>query len=157
MRFFEEIIKNHMLWASIIAWGVSQLFKIITILMIEKRFDPSRIFGDGGMPSGHSATVTCLAAMCGWSMGFNSVSFAIAMIVAVIVMHDAMGVRREAGKQAASIKELAEAVNNAFLGENSEIRTENLKVLVGHTPLQVALGALTGIVVATAYILILTF
>ena len=155
MRFFEEIIKNHVLWASIISWGISQVFKIITNLLIDKKFDPGRIFGDGGMPSGHSATVMCLAIMCGWYAGFNSITFAVSMILAVIVMHDAMGVRREAGKQAASIKELAEAVNNAFLGENKEIRTENLKVLVGHTPLQVALGALTGFTVALIYILIL--
>ena len=143
MRFFEEIIKNHMLWASIIAWGVSQLFKIITILMIEKRFDPSRIFGDGGMPSGHSATVTCLAAMCGWSMGFNSVSFAIAMILAVIVMHDAMGVRREVGKQAVLTNEIIAILDK--IAKEEELSEIELKEFVGHTPLQVCIGGAIGI------------
>ena len=94
------------------------------------------------MPSGHSATVTSLMIMTGYTAGTGSVSFALSLMFAAIVMHDAVGVRREAGKHAVSIKELAEAVNKTFLGTNEEIRTENLKVLVGHTPLQVFFGFL---------------
>ena len=69
-------------------------------------------------------------------------------------MRDAIGVRRETGKQAASIKQLAESVNKIFRSKDNEIKTENLKVLVGHTPLQVLFGALTGAFVAICYILI---
>ena len=156
MDFFEKLFSNHALWASVIAWAFSQLSKFIINLLLEKKIDFKRMFGDGGMPSGHSATVMCLAVMCGWSAGFDSLIFAVAMMFAIVVMHDATGVRREAGKHAASIKELADAVNQTFLGENHEIRTENLKLLVGHTPIQVFFGALTGILVAIIYILILT-
>ena len=154
MDYIKQLSENHMLWASLIAWGISQVCKIITNFVIDKKFDIKRLFGDGGMPSGHSATVTCLAIMCGFVAGFNSVSFAIAMVLAVVVMHDATGVRREAGKHAVSIKELADAVNKSFLGESESIRTENLKVLVGHTPLQVVLGSTIGVIVAISYMLI---
>ena len=154
MEYIKQILANHLLWASVSAWGISQLCKIITNLIIEKKLDLKRLFGDGGMPSGHSATVTCLAVMSGYVAGFDSVMFAISMILAMVVMHDATGVRREAGKHAVSIKELADAVNKSFLGEDENIRTENLKVLVGHTPLQVVFGALVGVVVAVAYILL---
>ena len=92
--------------------------------------------------------------MSGHIAGFDSIMFAIAMILAIVVMHDATGVRREAGKHAVSIKELADAVNKSFLGESESIRTENLKVLVGHTPLQVVFGALVGIIIAILYIII---
>ena len=103
------------------------------------------------MPSGHSATVTSLTIMCGFVEGFNSVAFAVAAILAGVVMNDAVGVRREAGKHAVSIKELADAVNKSFLGKSESIRTENLKVLVGHTPLQVVIGATIGVVVSIVY------
>ena len=77
-----------------------------------------------------------------------------ALVFAIVVMHDACGVRRETGKQAASIKELADALNDMVRDRDIEIKTERLKVLVGHTPLQVFFGALLGITVAVAYILI---
>ena len=154
MEYIKELLANHLLLASLIAWGISQFCKIIINLFIEKKFDLKRLFGDGGMPSGHSATVTCLAVMCGYCSGFDSVAFAVAMILAIVVMHDATGVRREAGKHAVSIKELADAVNKSFLGEDENIRTENLKVLVGHTPLQVFFGAMAGVIVAVLYIVL---
>jgi len=106
------------------------------------------------MPSAHSATVMCLATMVGWTVGFGSATFALSFIFAVVVMRDAIGVRRETGKQAASIKQLAESVNKIFHTKDNEIKTENLKVLVGHTPLQVLFGAIGGVLVAVFYILI---
>ena len=157
MAFIEKILSNHVLIAPIISWLLCQLIKFVINLIIERTFDIRRLFGDGGMPSGHSATVTALAVMCGYTAGVDSVAFAISMILAAIVMHDAVGVRRETGKHAASIKELADAVNKMFLGRDKEIRTEKLKMLVGHTPLQVILGSLTGATVAVAYILIIKF
>ncbi len=157
MSFFKEIISNHALLCAVIAWGCSQIMKFFTNWFVEKKFDFRRMISDGGMPSAHSATVTSLAVMSGWVAGFDSVAFAVAMILAVVVMRDAVGVRREAGKQAESIKDIAEAINKSFLGKDSEIRTENLKILVGHTPLQVVCGATLGLAVAVVYILILAF
>ena len=122
--------------------------------MIYKEFKLERLFGDGGMPSTHSATVMCLCIMCGRLGGFGSPVFALSFIFAAIVMRDALGVRREAGKQAVSIKQLADAVNTLFRSKDDEIKTENLKVLVGHTPLQVLMGALLGFTVAILSIII---
>ena len=153
MRFFEEILANHLLFAAICAWAISQVLKVFTNLCISRTWDVKRLFGDGGMPSAHSATVVALAVMSGYMCGFNSAEFAIAFIFAVVVMRDAIGVRRETGKQAKSIKELAEVINGT-LDKDAAIRTENLKLLVGHTPLQVVCGAVVGCVVATLYILI---
>ena len=157
MAFIEKILSNHVLIAPIIAWLLCQVIKFFINLIIEKKFDIHRLFGDGGMPSGHSATVTSLAVMCGYTAGVDSVAFAISMILAAIVMHDAVGVRRDTVKHAVSIKKLAAAVNKMFLERDKEIMTENLKILVGHTPLQVLFGAVTGLVVAASYILMIKF
>lgn len=154
MEILNQLVSNYVLIVPIIAWAIAQTLKIFTNLIVEKEFVFKRIISDGGMPSAHSATVVSLAVMCGWSQGVGSALFALALLFATVVMHDAVGVRRETGKQAASIKELAEAVNKTFLGKDAEIRTENLKVLVGHTPLQVIFGALTGLTVAILYIVI---
>ena len=155
MSFIERIFSNHVLIAPVVSWLVCQFIKFVINLIIERRVDVRRFFGDGGMPSGHSATVTCLAFMCGYVAGVDSVIFAVSMILAAIVMHDATGVRRETGKHAASIKEIADAINEMFVETDKEIRTEKLKVLVGHTPLQVVFGSLVGAVVALVYIYII--
>ena len=154
MNFFKEIISNHVLIVPIIAWAISQTMKIFTNLIVVKELDIKRILADGGMPSSHSATVVSLAVMCGWTAGVGSALFALSLLFAIVVMRDAVGVRRETGKQAASIKELADAVNKTFLSKDAEIRTENLKLLVGHTPLQVVFGALAGLAVSILYIAI---
>ena len=154
MNVFAELVENKVLIFAGLSWVIAQIIKIIMALVTEKRFRPDRIFGDGGMPSGHSATVTSLAVLVGWTQGYSSAPFAIAMILAIIVMNDATGVRLEAGKHAASIKELADIVNGFFVEKDKKIKTEKLKLLVGHTPLQVFCGALLGIIVAVCCILI---
>lgn len=154
MYILEELINNKVLIFSGLSWIVSQIIKIIYVLITERRFDTERIFGNGGMPSAHSATVSCLTVLTGWSQGFDSVAFAICFVLSIIVMNDATGVRREAGKQAASIKELATAVNEFFVGKDKKIKTEKLKLLVGHTPLQVFFGALLGVAIAVFAILV---
>ncbi len=154
MKILKEIFTNHLLLAPISAWIVSQVFKAVINLCIYRKFSIERLFGDGGMPSTHSATVMCLSVMIGWTQGFDSAIFALSSVFAIVVMRDALGVRRETGKQAASIKELATSINKSVYSKDSEIKTENLKVLVGHTPLQVVFGAITGIIVAVCYILI---
>lgn len=154
MEILKAIVTNHVLIASISTWIITQFIKALINLLVYKEFSFERLFGDGGMPSTHSATVMCLCVMCGWTGGFGSPVFALSFIFAAIVMRDALGVRREAGKHAASIKQLAEAVNGIFRSKDSQIKTENLKVLVGHTPLQVIFGAITGAIISIIYILI---
>ncbi|MBR5139553.1 MAG: divergent PAP2 family protein [Clostridia bacterium] len=154
MEILKAIITNHVLIAPISAWVITQIVKALINLLVYKEFKLERLLGDGGMPSTHSATVMCLCIMTGWVSGFSTPIFALSFVFAAVVMRDALGVRREAGKHASSIKQLAEAVNGLFHSKDSEIKTENLKVLVGHTPLQVIFGAITGAIIAILYILI---
>ena len=149
-----DIFRNHYLLVPISAWLVAQVLKTIINAIVNKEFSPSRLFGDGGMPSGHSATVTALAFVCGFCDGFGSATFAIAAILAVVVMHDAMGVRRETGKQALSIMAIVDVVNQYVTEKDKNLKTDKLKVMVGHTPLQVVCGFLLGFVIALAYYLI---
>lgn len=146
-----DIFLNPVLLVPIIAWLVAQVLKLIINSLMNRRFTISRLVGDGGMPSGHSATVTSLAAMCGIQCGLASVEFAIAAVLAVIVMHDATGVRRETGKQAESIISIVSVINNYLVEKDEELKTEKLKILVGHTHLQVVCGAILGLLVALGY------
>ena len=145
MEELQALVTNPILFVPAFSWLIAQVIKTIVNAIMAKKLDFSRLVGDGGMPSGHSATVMALAAMCGFREGFGSATFAVAMILAIIVMHDALGVRREAGKQAASIITIAEVLNDFFKEHDANIKTDKLKVLVGHTPLQVVCGALLGI------------
>ena len=111
-----------------------------------------RLISDGGMPSAHSATVIALAVMSGWTQGFGSAAFAISMILAVVIMRDAVGVRRESGVNASIIKLLAKRSNSQLEEGEEHIKTDMLKELVGHTPLQVACGCIIGLLVGIVYI-----
>ena len=154
MPFWESVIdiaKNPVLFVPASAWLIAQVLKLIINAIVNKKFDFSRLVGDGGMPSGHSATVTALAMMVGLSGGFDTPVFGLAMIFAIVVMHDASGVRREAGKQALSIIQMAEMLNKHLFDEDEKLRTDTLKVFVGHTPFQVACGSALGVVIALVY------
>ena len=141
-----ELLTNRILITALIAWLVAQILKVIIHTLTNRSFDWHRLVGDGGMPSSHSSTVTATALMTGLETGFNSPIFAIAAILAIIVMHDAMGVRLETGKQAKRLNEMAELF--VHLGEPSISFDTKLKEFVGHTPMQVAAGFLLGIVIA---------
>lgn len=158
MELFEKIVvdffTNPLIITPVVAWGIAQILKMLIHSLVERKFDINRLFGDGGMPSGHSATVCSLVVMCAWCAGFDSAVFAVSIIVAIIVMHDARGVRRETGKQAQSIKELAGLINGIFLDPDKKVRTERLKEFVGHTPLQVFFGAILGILVGALSVVI---
>ena len=143
MEWLLQLVSNKILIGSLSAWVVAQVLKTILYAAINKTFDIKRLFGDGGMPSGHSATVTSMAISCGLVYGFDSGIFAIAAIVAIIVMHDATGVRLETGKQAKIINELVEHLKDKRIADE-----EKLKEFVGHTPLQVLCGAVLGVIVA---------
>ena len=137
---------NPILIAGGVAWLCSQVSKAIIHLIINKRFIWERLFGDGGMPSSHSATVTAVATMTGLRCGWDSPLFAIATVFALIVMHDAMGVRQETGKQAKVINSMVELINSMGRGELTP--EETLKEFVGHTRRQVFIGAGLGLVIA---------
>ncbi len=123
-------------------WFCIQLFKLIWDLVVTHKFNFKRILGAGGMPSSHSAVVTCLATMIGKTAGINSYQFAMAVVFASVVMYDAAGVRRAAGKQAKLLNKIIETPGLTG-GEVSEKLVE----VLGHTPKQVFVGAVIGIIV----------
>ena len=137
MDWLWELITNPFLLTGVLSWFYAQVLKTILYSLINKKLDITRLFGDGGMPSGHSATVSSLATICGLSCGFGSVEFAISGILAIIVCHDAMGVRRQTGKHAEILNELLKSLESG--------KPMDLTELVGHTPLQVLMGVLIGI------------
>ena len=137
-----QLLNNQILVNSLLAWAAAQIIKTILYAAVHRQIDIHRLFGDGGMPSGHSATVTAMATTAALEYGLDSPIFAITAIFGIIVMHDAMGVRREAGKH-------AEVLNNLIASLNKDVPPEEvLKEFLGHTPLQVCFGALLGFGVA---------
>ena len=142
MNWLIDLLTNQYLLVSLSSWFVPQVLNTVLYALETKKLDWSRLFGDGGMPSGHSATVTSLGVFCGLNFGFDSFQFAVTAILAIIVCHDAMGVRLETGKQAVKINELLEVFD---LLHPDKISEANLKEFVGHTPIQVMAGILLGI------------
>ena len=98
MDWLYELITNRFLITGVASWFVAQVLKTIIHAIINKKLVLERLFGDGGMPSGHSATVTALATISALTFGFDSFQFAVTALLAIIVCHDAMGVRLETGK-----------------------------------------------------------
>lgn len=141
MTWLIDAITNPFLLTGVSSWFYAQVLKTIIFLIINKKLDMSRMFGDGGMPSGHSATVTSVAILVGLVCGAGSVEFAISFILATIVCHDATGVRRETEKQAFIITELVNAFEELAEDKLPEVK---LKQFVGHTPVQVIAGILLG-------------
>ena len=113
-------------------------------MMIMKKFEPERLIGSGGMPSSHASTVCALATASGRVYGLGTFEFAVTVIMAIIVMHDAMGVRLETGKQAKLLNEIIATFKTL---DGKVLTEEKLKEFVGHTPLQVFMGALLGIAI----------
>ncbi len=150
-EFINEIISNNILVSAFFGWITAQILKTIIYIIVNREFVPERLVGDGGMPSAHSATVMAMVTAIAYDYGVSSVEFAIAFIFAVIVMHDAMGVRRETGKQAVVINDIMEYFEE--LGKKPI--DVQLKEFVGHTPLQVTMGAILGFIVGTIVIQII--
>ena len=141
MDFFSEIFSNKVLGISIFACFLAQFIKIFT--GEDKRIDFSRIVTSGGMPSSHSSFVTSLSTLVGLEKGFNSIEFAVVLVFSLIIMYDASGVRRAVGKQATILNQIVDDVHHG-----KHIKPDKLKELVGHTPFEVLMGALLGVVVA---------
>ncbi len=145
MKYWDDILGNQVLVSAIAGWMVAQVLKTLIDLALNKNFNPERLVGSGGMPSSHSSTVCALTTAASYRYGVGSFEFAVCFVLSMIVMYDAMGVRRETGRQAKLL--------NSILMENplklkGELIQETLKEYVGHTPLQVAAGALLGILLA---------
>jgi len=140
-----EIITNRVIQAAVLSWAIAHALKVILTLCISRKFDGSRMFGSGGMPSSHSAMVCAMLTVIGFREGFGSSIFALAFCFAGVTMYDAAGVRRSTGKNAEVINHMLDdlATKGFFMDE------ERLKELVGHTPLQVIAGALLGIFIGT--------
>ena len=138
---FMMFVTNKYIYVPIILWFCIQSFKLIYDLCTTKKINFKRIIGAGGMPSYHSAIVIALATLIGKNLGVDSPIFAVTLIFAFIVMYDACGVRRAAGKQA---KVLNEIVNTRGLS-NLQVQ-EKLQEALGHTPIQVFVGALIGLI-----------
>ncbi|MCR5354889.1 MAG: divergent PAP2 family protein [Lachnospiraceae bacterium] len=140
-----DLLNNHLLLAAACSWAVAQITKTIIHAIVYRTLDLKRLFGDGGMPSAHSATVTALATSAAIECGLDSPAFAVALLFAFVVMHDAMGVRLEASKHAKMLNELID-----YLNADIPVETR-LKEFLGHTPSQVVCGALLGLVVAIIF------
>ncbi len=149
-KMWKELLENQVLITSVIGWTVAQILKTMSDCALNKSFNAERRTGSGGMPSSHSATVCALTTSAGLCYGLGSFEFAVCFVVAMVVMYDAVGVRRETGKQAKLLNWMLE--ENPFklkLNEISgEVLQETLKEYVGHTPLQVAAGAILGVGIA---------
>lgn len=143
MDILMEIVTNKCIYIPFLLWLGIQLFKVLYDLIVEKKFNFKRIMGAGGMPSSHSAVVCSLAVLVGKAQGFHSPIFALSLIFAFVVMYDAAGIRRAAGKQAQLLNKIVETP-----GLKIEEVGERLVEVLGHTPTQVFVGALIGIVVA---------
>ena len=148
MTWLRELVTNPFLITSTSSWFIAQVIKVIINACVTKKLDWERLFGDGGMPSGHSATVSSLAMFAALRCGCGSFEFAVCAILAIIVCHDATGVRQEAGKQAVVINDIVEQFEKLLKQDIVDI---DLKELVGHTPLQVAAGITLG--VANAFLM----
>lgn len=139
-----EILSNRIIQAAALAWAIAQGLKVVLTLAISGKFDSTRVFGSGGMPSSHSAMTCAMLMMVGFTEGFSSAVFALAFCFSGVVMYDAAGVRRSTGKNAAVLNRLIDR-----LYTDGSFDEEHLKELVGHTPIQVLAGALLGILIGT--------
>lgn len=145
MEFFQELLGNQLLIASVIGWAVAQAIKTIIDCVLNGGFHAERLVGSGGMPSSHSSTVCALVTSAGLRCGVSSYEFAVSFILACVVMYDATGVRQETGKQAKILNAILHENPFEWKGEEFE---QKLKEYVGHTPLQVLMGAILGIIIA---------
>ena len=148
MNWLSALFTNPFLIVPMLAWFTAQVLKTIIHAIINKKLDITRMCGDGGMPSGHSATVSSLAVLAALVYGCGSFQFAFAAVLAIIVCHDASGVRLQTGKQAEVLNDLIEIIDMLTTEKLPEVK---LKEFVGHTPVQVAAGIIVGVVNALVW------
>jgi acid phosphatase family membrane protein YuiD len=136
-------LQNHIFWTAMVGWFLSSLLKIPAYFIRERRWNWGLFFTTGGMPSSHSCLVTSTAMAVGLHTGFNTPLFVVALVMAMVVVFDATGVRRQAGKQAQKINILVEELLSGH-----PINEQHLLEAIGHTPLEALGGVLLGLVVA---------
>lgn len=151
-QFLLDLVRNEVLMSAALSWALAQIIKTIIHLAMTKKFVVERLIGSGGMPSCHSAAVCALVTSLIINEGVGSYFVAIAGLLAIVVMYDATGVRRETGNQAKLLNELIDM----FKKNGSNLSNDDkLKEFVGHTPLQVLVGAILGIGFAFLYCLVI--
>lgn len=146
MDFFHDLFSNRVFVSAALGWLLAQILKTIIHIILNKKFVAERLVGSGGMPSSHSATVCALSTAAYLNYGAGSYEFAIALILSLIVMYDAMGVRRETGIHASVLNEILQTFEK--MGHRELSAEDKLKEFVGHTPLQVLIGAILGVLIA---------
>ena len=152
MQLIRDVLNlNPILTVALLAWFVAQVLKTLINFILLGKFQLERMWGDGGMPSAHSATVCAMVIATARSEGFGSAIFAVAAVVAIITMHDAMGVRRETGEQAKVLNKMIEQWIDVTEKNAPFLQNMHLKEMVGHTPLQVLAGFVVGRVVGALY------
>jgi len=144
-----DLIHNKVLIIAACSWIITQIIKTGVILFQEKRLDWNYMISSGGMPSAHSATVCSLATSIGMTEGMGSIYFSIAVVLAIIVMYDSAGVRQSVGKHSAFLNRLIKDLS--FRTTRTE-REEDFREFIGHTPFQVLIGALLGILISWLWI-----
>lgn len=143
MEFLKGLLENRILIAALVGWAIAQGAKAILYTVVNREFKFERLVGSGGMPSSHAATVCAMLAAVAKQFGLASFEFAISFVLASVVLHDARGVRQEAGKQAVTITAIIDHLIQE--GKIIDLPEWELKELIGHTPLQVFIGSLIGI------------
>ena len=152
MQLIRDVLNlNPILTVALLACFVAQVLKTLINFILLGKFQLERMWGDGGMPSAHSATVCAMVIATARSEGFGSAIFAVAAVVAIITMHDAMGVRRETGEQAKVLNKMIEQWIDVTEKNAPFLQNMHLKEMVGHTPLQVLAGFVVGCVVGALY------
>jgi uncharacterized protein len=141
-----DLLSNTVFMAAVYSWLVAQALKVFLYSIHERRFNFRYLTTMGGMPSSHSATVAGLATAVGLREGIRSTSFAIALAFALVVMYDAAGVRRAAMTQARILNQI---IDELFQGH--PISETRLRELLGHTPFEVLVGAILGIIISVFY------
>ena len=152
MQLIRDIFSiNEILTVSLLGWFTAQVLKTIINFILLGKFQLERMWGDGGMPSAHSATVCAMTIAAARSEGVSSPIFAVAAVLAIITMHDAMGVRYETGEQAKVLNQMIEQWIDISEKNSPFLQNLHLKEMVGHTPLQVTAGVVVGVVVGLLY------
>ncbi|MBR3040682.1 MAG: divergent PAP2 family protein [Lachnospiraceae bacterium] len=151
LQFLKDMITNEVLVSAIGSWVLAQIVKTIIHLFATKKFVPERLIGSGGMPSCHSASMCGLVTSLLINEGIKSPITALACVMAVVVMYDAVGVRRETGTQSAVLNEMIEDFE---ISGNKLTERKRLREHIGHTPIQVWVGATIGIAFALLYCLV---
>lgn len=145
-NFWKEIFANQVLWITLLSWAIAQGIKIIIGLAQGKKFNFYWILRTGGLPSAHSAAVVALAMALGQELGFNSPFFALSAIFALVTMFDAQTWRRSIGVQARILNKIM----NDF-HEGRKLKEKQMRELVGHTPVEIFVGGLIGVIVAVVF------